>query len=94
MGRMKSVWGEDCMEFKPVRWISTGGGIKHEPSYKFSTFNVGMRSCVGKEMSFSQLKIVIATIIFHYHIELVEGHPVVPKDSVVLQMKDGLKDMQ
>ncbi|GKE23867.1 hypothetical protein Tco_1435379, partial [Tanacetum coccineum] len=44
-----------------------------------------------KEMSFSQLKIVIATIICHYHFELVEGHPVVPKDSMVLQMKDGLK---
>ncbi|GJR20869.1 cytochrome P450 [Tanacetum coccineum] len=91
MGRMKSVWGEDCMEFKPERWIAKGGGIKHEPSYKFSTFGAGPRSCLGKDMSFSQLKIVIATIIYRYHIELVEGHHAVPKDSMILQMKDGLK---
>lgn len=31
MGRMESVWGEDCLEFKPERWISERGTIKHEP---------------------------------------------------------------
>ncbi|KAI7747867.1 hypothetical protein M8C21_027439, partial [Ambrosia artemisiifolia] len=91
MGRMKSICGEDCMEFKPERWISNGGGIKHVPSYKFSTFNAGPRACVGKNMTFSQLKIITPMIIYRYHIQLVEGHPVVPADSVVLQMKHGLK---
>ncbi|PWA45820.1 cytochrome P450 [Artemisia annua] len=91
MGRMRSIWGEDCMEFKPERWISKSGTIKYEPSYKFTTFNNGPRTCVGKDTSFSQLKIVLATIIYRYHIELVEGHPVLPADSMVLQMKHGLK---
>ncbi|KAJ4715546.1 Cytochrome P450 family protein [Melia azedarach] len=50
MGRMKSIWGEDCLEFKPVRWISENGRIKHEPSYKFLPFNAGPRTCLGKEV--------------------------------------------
>ncbi|PWA65330.1 cytochrome P450 [Artemisia annua] len=91
MGRMKSIWGEDCMEFKPERWISNDGGIKRESSYKFVTFNAGPRACVGKDMSFSQLKIVSATVIYRYHIELVKYHPVLPAESMVLQMKHGLK---
>ncbi|KAI3730292.1 hypothetical protein L1987_61461 [Smallanthus sonchifolius] len=92
MGRMKSIWGEDCMEFRPERGIiSNRGEIKHVASYKFPVFNAGPRTCLGKNMALSQLKIVSATIIYHYHIQLVEGHPVLPADSIVLQMKHGLK---
>ncbi|XP_071742680.1 alkane hydroxylase MAH1-like [Rutidosis leptorrhynchoides] len=91
MGRMKSIWGEDCMEFKPERWISNARRIKHEPSYKYTTFNAGPRSCLGKDMSLFQTKIVAATVIYHYHIELMEGYCMVPADSVVLKMKHGLK---
>ncbi|XP_047944633.1 alkane hydroxylase MAH1-like [Salvia hispanica] len=91
VGRMESVWGKDCLEFKPERWISESGKIKHEPSYKFPAFNAGPRTCLGKEMAFIQMKMVAAAIIYHYHVELVEGHPVYPRDSVILQAKYGLK---
>ncbi|MFS7959901.1 putative cytochrome P450 [Helianthus anomalus] len=91
MGRMKSIWGEDCMEFKPERWISVGGGINHQPSYKFPAFNAGPRTCLGKHMSFTQMKIVAATIIYHYHVDIVEGQHVFPSDSIILKMKNGLR---
>ncbi|WOH15283.1 hypothetical protein DCAR_0934820 [Daucus carota subsp. sativus] len=91
MGRMESIWGEDCLEFKPERWITERGEIKHEPSYKFIAFSAGPRYCLGKEMSFTQMKIVATTMIYNYKIQVTEGHPIVPRDSVVLEMKYGLK---
>ncbi|WOG99886.1 hypothetical protein DCAR_0519242 [Daucus carota subsp. sativus] len=91
MGRMKTIWGEDCLEFKPERWITDRGGIKHEPSYKFPAFNAGPRTCLGKEMAFTQMKIIAISIIRNYRIDVVEGHQVVPSDSIILQMKYGLK---
>ncbi|KZV56306.1 hypothetical protein F511_00303 [Dorcoceras hygrometricum] len=90
VGRLEKVWGKDCLEFKPERWISESGRIKHEPSYNFPAFNVGPRTCVGKEMAFIQMKIVAAAVIYHYRVELVDGHPVAPLDSVILQAKHGL----
>nr|GLL38249.1 alkane hydroxylase MAH1-like [Ipomoea trifida] len=90
-GRMDSIWGEDCMEFKPERWISDRGGIKHEPSYKFPAFNAGPRTCLGKEMSFVQMKMIAATILHHYEFQVVDPHSVCPSDSVVIQAKHGLK---
>ncbi|KAK1392318.1 Alkane hydroxylase mah1 [Heracleum sosnowskyi] len=91
MGRMESIWGKDCLEFKPERWITEQGGIKHEPSYKFVAFGAGPRLCVGKDMAFTQMKILATAIIHAYCIQVVENHPVVPCNSVVLDMKYGLK---
>ncbi|KAF9612255.1 hypothetical protein IFM89_038677 [Coptis chinensis] len=73
MGRMEEVWGRDCLEFKPERWISDGGGIKYVPSYKFMAFNSGPRTCIGKEIAFTQMKIVVATLLYNYHVEVLEG---------------------
>ena len=91
MGRMESIWGEDCLEFKPERWISEQGGIVHVPSFKFIAFNAGARTCLGKDISFTQMKMITTAIIWNYHIHVVEGHPISPSISVVLHMKHGLK---
>ncbi|KAL6558899.1 hypothetical protein OROMI_019249 [Orobanche minor] len=90
MGRMESIWGKDCLEFKPERWITKSGRIKHEPSYKFMAFNVGPRTCLGKEVAFAQMKTVAATLIHNYRVRVAEGHRVVPNCSIILYMKYGL----
>ncbi|KAL1207665.1 Alkane hydroxylase MAH1 [Cardamine amara subsp. amara] len=92
LGRMRAVWGEDASEFKPERWISErNGGLKHEPSFKFFVFNSGPRNCLGKKLSFLQMKTVAVEIIRNYDIKVVEGHKIEPASSIVLHMKHGLK---
>ncbi|KAL3821127.1 hypothetical protein ACJIZ3_007032 [Penstemon smallii] len=90
VGRMEKVWGKDCLEFKPERWITEHGKIKHEPSYKFPAFNAGPRTCPGKKMSLIQMKMVAASIIYNYNVQLLKGHPVSPSDSIILKAKHGL----
>ncbi|XP_010417232.2 PREDICTED: alkane hydroxylase MAH1-like [Camelina sativa] len=91
LGRMKAVWGEDASEFKPERWISKSNGGLHVPSFKFFVFNSGPRNCLGKNLSFLQMKTVAVEIIRYYDIKVVEGHKVEPSSSIVLHMKHGLK---
>jgi len=91
MGRLEEVWGKDCLEFKPERWISQKGGIVYVPSYKFVAFNAGPRTCLGKDSSFFQMKMVAAAILSKYCVEVVEGYVATPSLSIVLLMKDGLK---
>ncbi|CAH9141387.1 unnamed protein product [Cuscuta epithymum] len=96
-GRMVSVWGEDCMEFKPERWISPAGHdrILHQPSYKFQAFGAGPRACIGREMSLTVIKMIAATILCHYRYELAEPcpphHPPQVSESILLEIKDDLK---
>ncbi|KAI9121294.1 hypothetical protein K1719_008327 [Acacia pycnantha] len=91
MGRSEELWGNDCLEFKPERWISERGDIIHMPSYKFISFNAGPRTCLGKDISFIQTKIMATAILSNYHVHVVEDHPVSPTLSIVLLMKYGLK---
>ncbi|XP_028786616.1 alkane hydroxylase MAH1-like [Neltuma alba] len=91
MGRCEDVWGKDCLEFKPERWISERGSIVPIPSYKFISFNSGPRSCLGKDLSFIQMKIMATDILKNYHFQVVGDHPVYPTLSIMLLMKYGLK---
>ncbi|XP_073271252.1 cytochrome P450 86A1-like [Primulina huaijiensis] len=93
MGRMKNIWGDDCMEFKPERWLSENGD-HFEPAkdnYKFVAFNGGPRTCLGKELAYLQMKSVASAVLLRYRLSLVPGHRVEQKMSLTLFMKNGLK---
>ncbi|TKY50476.1 Alkane hydroxylase MAH1 [Spatholobus suberectus] len=91
MGRFEEIWGKDSLEFKPERWISQKGGVVYVPSYKFIAFNAGPRTCLGKDLSFIQMKMVATAILHKYRVQVVEGYVATPSLSIVLLMKDGLK---
>ncbi|ETO61524.1 hypothetical protein F444_20484 [Phytophthora nicotianae P1976] len=68
-GRLTSVWGEDALEFKPERFLDaeTGEIIKVSSS-KFCAFSAGPRICVGRNLAYLEMKIVIANIVSRFHL--------------------------
>ncbi|XP_020695882.2 cytochrome P450 86B1 [Dendrobium catenatum] len=90
MGRMESIWGKDCRDYKPERWLRDGRFMS-ESAYKFVSFNGGPRLCLGKDFAYYQMKFVAANILLRYHISVVKGHPVLPKLALTMYMKHGLK---
>ncbi|XP_052117744.1 alkane hydroxylase MAH1-like [Arachis duranensis] len=78
---------------KAERWMNEKGGIVHVPSYKFISFNAGARTCLGKDMSFIQIKIVTSAILQNYRVRIVKDHSdeITPSLSIILLMKHGLK---
>ncbi|CAD5170954.1 unnamed protein product [Musa acuminata subsp. malaccensis] len=87
-GRMERIWGMDCLEFRPERWISEEGRVRHEPSCKFMSFGSGRRTCLGKEVAFTQMKAVVAAMVYNFQVQVLQGHVVEPKLSVILHMKN------
>ena len=90
MGRMESIWGKDCRDYKPERWLKDGRFMS-ESAYKFTAFNGGPRLCLGKDFAYYQMKFVAASILHRYHVKVMENHPVVPKMALTMYMKYGLK---
>ncbi|XP_038709208.1 cytochrome P450 86A8 [Tripterygium wilfordii] len=91
-GRLKSTWGEDCLEFRPERFLSSDGKkfIMHD-AYKFVAFNAGPRICLGKDLAYLQMKSVAAAVLLRHKLTLAAGHKVEQKMSLTLFMKYGLK---
>ncbi|KAM3308573.1 cytochrome 86A1-like [Capsicum chacoense] len=93
VGRMKSVWGEDCLEFKPERWLSADETRIERPEdgYMYAAFSGGSRTCIGKYLAFLEMKSVASAILLRYKLSPVPGHQVLPKLFFTLSMKNGLK---
>lgn len=92
MGRMETIWGKDCLEFRPERWLRNGRYMT-ESAYKFTAFNGGPRLCLGKDFAYYQMKYVAAAIIYRYRVRVdaKSGHKVEPKMALTMYMKHGLK---
>ncbi|KAG1362642.1 cytochrome P450 86A8 [Cocos nucifera] len=91
-GRMKPVWGEDCMDFRPERWLSPDGKqFEAHDSFKFVAFNGGPRLCLGKDLAYLQMKSIAAAVLLRHRLAVVPGHRVEQKMSLTLFMKYGLK---
>ncbi|EOY24782.1 Cytochrome P450, family 86, subfamily A, polypeptide 8 [Theobroma cacao] len=91
IGRMKFIWGEDCLDFKPERWLSEDGNkYEAKDSYKFLAFNAGPRICLGKDLAYLQMKSIATAVLLRHRLTIMAGHRVEQKMSLTLFMKYGL----
>ncbi|KAB2098161.1 hypothetical protein ES319_A01G220300v1 [Gossypium barbadense] len=70
MGRIEEIWGEDCLEFKPERWLKHDGIFFPQNPFKYPIFQAGFRVCLGKEMALLEMKMVTLSLIRRFQIEL------------------------
>ncbi|KAI3829048.1 hypothetical protein L1987_03162 [Smallanthus sonchifolius] len=63
MGRMKFIWGDDALEFKPERWLDQDGRFHQESPFKFTAFQAGPRTCLGRDFAYRQLKIISSALL-------------------------------
>ncbi|KQK10207.1 cytochrome P450 94B3 [Brachypodium distachyon] len=91
MARLESVWGEDCEEFRPERWLDEEGAFRPENPFKYPVFHAGPRMCLGKEMAYIQMKSIMACVLERFSLVYVggEGHPKLIM-SLTLRMGSGL----
>nr|GMD88175.1 cytochrome P450 94C1-like [Ipomoea batatas] len=73
MGRMEEIWGEDCLEFKPERWLNNGVFFQENP-FKYPVFQGGLRVCLGKEMAVLEVRTVVLSLLRRFRIELAQPH--------------------
>jgi len=88
MARDRGLWGDDCEEFRPERWLE----MKEPPSpYLYSVFNAGPRECLGKRLAYLELKACLANVLMGLSLEVaVPRSEVMPQSSITIGMSKGL----
>ncbi|KAL2328483.1 hypothetical protein Fmac_021910 [Flemingia macrophylla] len=71
MGRMEQIWGPDCMEFRPERWIRDGVFVPPCP-FKYPVFQAGIRVCLGKDLALMEMKSVVAALLTSFDVRVVQ----------------------
>ncbi|KAF8729028.1 hypothetical protein HU200_018339 [Digitaria exilis] len=91
MARLEELWGKDCEEFRPERWLREDGTFQPESPFKNPVFHAGPRMCLGKEMAYIQMKSVVACAFERFSFRYLGGeeHPGM-EISFLLRMKGGL----
>lgn len=74
-------------KFKPERFLE-----RQFSPYEFMPFGGGVRRCVGEALAQFEMKIILATILRHYQLTLLDNQPVKPqRRGVTLAPKGGVK---
>ncbi|XP_050366740.1 cytochrome P450 94A2-like [Argentina anserina] len=73
MGRMEQIWGKDCAEFRPDRWLERDVAADKrrfvaKDQYSYPVFQAGPRVCLGKEMAFLQMKRVVVGVLKRFKV--------------------------
>ncbi|KAB1226633.1 Cytochrome P450 94A1 [Morella rubra] len=97
MGRMDKIWGDNCREFIPERWLDDNGVFQPSDQFRFPVFHSGSRICLGKDMAYVQMKSIAAAVMYEFDILAVDGGASAEKMmnppyrlSLVLKMRGGL----
>ncbi|KAK9671255.1 hypothetical protein RND81_12G017100 [Saponaria officinalis] len=90
MGRMESIWGKDCLQFQPERWIDENGLYKPDNPFRFLVFHAGPRICLGKELAYIQMKSIAACVVEQFEVDVLMKKRPEFLLSLTLRMKNGL----
>ena len=85
---LPDIWG-DPEVFRPERWDPA---LEQKvPQGAYFPFGAGPRICIGMPFAQLEIKLLLATILQHYRMQLAPGFQVVPQPRVTLRPKYGMR---
>ena len=86
--RNPTIW-ENPAEYNPLR-LSPEESVGRGP-YDYIPFSAGRRNCIAQNLAMNEMKVVIATLVNHFILEVDESHPVEMSPWIVLRAKNDIK---
>ncbi|MBK9035892.1 MAG: cytochrome P450 [Myxococcales bacterium] len=85
--RAPAFW-PNPLAFDPDRFAPAR--VAHHHRFQYIPFGAATRMCIGKGFALAESKLILATILQRYRLDLVCDRPVVPQPAVTLRPRDGI----
>jgi cytochrome P450 len=59
----------DPLEFRPERWLGDPK-YQHDRREALQPFSIGPRNCLGKNLAWHEMRLMLATVLLHFDLEL------------------------
>ncbi|TKY88370.1 hypothetical protein EX895_002722 [Sporisorium graminicola] len=83
------VWGPDAEQFKPERWFNLPE--KYDRTFSMITFIAGAHACIGRTMSYLEMKAVICVLVSNFKFEPISKDQSPIMDTLItMKPKGGL----
>ncbi|CDW96758.1 hypothetical protein [Sporisorium scitamineum] len=81
------VWGPDADEFKPERWFNLPE--KYDRTFSMITFIAGAHACIGRTMSYLEMKAVICILVSNFKFEPISKDQSPVMDTLITMKPQG-----
>lgn len=86
---MEEFWGQDCLEYKPERFLD--GSSSKVPAGAYTPFLMGPRVCLGQQMALLEGKTMLAMMLLAgFSFKPDPSHKVSLEPSVTIKAKEGI----
>ncbi|KAJ9475725.1 Cytochrome P450-DIT2 [Pseudozyma hubeiensis] len=82
-----NVWGDDADAFKPERWFDLPD--KYDRTFSMITFIAGAHACIGRTMSYLEMKAVICILVSNFKFEPVSKEQSPIMDTLITMKPQG-----
>eukprot|EP00753_Platysulcus_tardus_P008261 PLAT15857.1.p2 GENE.PLAT15857.1~~PLAT15857.1.p2 ORF type:complete len:512 (-),score=266.35 PLAT15857.1:40-1575(-) len=86
----RSVWGETAGEFRPERWIESGGRF---PSFQHIPFSAGPRNCIGQQFAMLEEKTVLCMLVRRFTFHTVKDQELRLENKLIMKFKNNVVRM-
>ena len=91
MGRSRSLWGDDVLDFVPERWLPPRMPGRGPDAYTFPVFQGGARTCLGKNMAYFEAATLLAMLLQRFTFHMPDGAKEPrPAETVTMPVHGGL----
>lgn len=68
LGLIPEIWGDDCEEYRPERWLEANDASRAKMERASLVFGAGKRMCLGQHIAWLEVRKIVAYLVLNFEV--------------------------